>query len=95
MTRPYSRRSSCVLLLGATFAAATFSATPSFAQNASPAQAYADAVRLLEQATFGPNDALITHVMQVGTQAFLNEQYTASTSAYPTLKYVPAGQQAT
>ncbi len=94
MTHPFSRRTLRVLL-GATFAAATFSTTPSFAQNASSAQAYADAVRLLEQATFGPNDALIAHVMQVGTQAFLDEQYAVPKSAYPTLKYVPAGQQAT
>jgi hypothetical protein len=52
-------------------------------------------VRLLEQSTFGPNDALVAHVMQVGTQAFLNEQYAAPASKYPSLKYVPAGQQAT
>src|SRR6266480_3112072 len=38
---------------------------------------------------------LIAHVMQVGTEAFLNEQYAAPKSAYPALKYVPAGQQAT
>jgi uncharacterized protein (DUF1800 family) len=55
----------------------------------------ADAVRLLEESTFGPNDALVAHVMQVGRQAFLNEQYAAPPSAYPALKYVPAGQQAT
>jgi uncharacterized protein (DUF1800 family) len=61
----------------------------------SAANAYADAVRLLEQSTFGPDDALVAHVMQVGTQAFLNEQYAAPASTYPALKYVPAGQQAT
>ena len=57
--------------------------------------AYADAVRLLEQSTFGPNDTLVAHVMQVGMQAFLSEQYAAAPSTYPLLKYVPAGQQAT
>ena len=59
------------------------------------AQAYADAVRLLEQSTFGPTPSLISHVMQVGTQAFLDEQYAAPSSQYPPIKYVPAGQQAT
>ena len=34
-------------------------------------------MRLLEQATFGPNDALVAHVMAVGTSAFLDEQFAA------------------
>jgi uncharacterized protein (DUF1800 family) len=61
----------------------------------SAAQAQADALRLLEQSTFGPNDALLAHALSVGTQAFLNEQFAAPASPFPTLKYVPAGQQAT
>jgi len=95
MTRPHSGRTLCALLLAATFGTASLWTAPSIAQDSSAAQAYANAVRLLEQATFGPNDALIAHVMQVGTEAFLNEQYAAPKSAYPALKYVPAGQQAT
>ena len=59
----------------------------------SSAQKAADAVRLLEQATFGPNGDLIAHVLAVGTQAFLDEQFAAPASAYPALPYVPAGQQ--
>jgi len=55
----------------------------------------ADAVRLLEQSTFGPNQALIDHTMAVGLLGFLNEQFTSPPSQYPPLKYVPAGQQAT
>jgi uncharacterized protein (DUF1800 family) len=70
-------------------------AGPATAQPANPAELYADAVRLLEQASFGPTDASILHVMQVGTQAYLDEQYAAQASAYPALKYVPSGQQAT
>ena len=61
----------------------------------SSAQKQADAVRLLEQSTFGPNDALIAHVLAVGTRAFLDEQFAAPASLYPPLPYVPAGQRAT
>jgi uncharacterized protein (DUF1800 family) len=42
------------------------------------------AARLLEQSTFGPTPASIQHVQQVGLQAFLNEQFNASASTYPT-----------
>ena len=61
----------------------------------SSAQVQANAIRLLEQSTFGPNDALLVHVQSVGAQAFLNEQFAAPASQYPAIKYVPAGQQAT
>ncbi|MEO8738277.1 MAG: DUF1800 family protein [Casimicrobiaceae bacterium] len=61
----------------------------------STVQVQADAVRLLEQATFGPTDSLIAHVVAVGAQAFLDEQLAAPTSQYPALKYVPFGQAAT
>ncbi len=44
----------------------------------------AAAARFLEQTTFGPTPALIQHVQQVGLQAFLNEQYAAAASTYPT-----------
>ena len=42
------------------------------------------AARLLEQSTFGPTPALMQHVQQVGLQAFLNEQFAATASTYPT-----------
>jgi len=85
-----SAQAARALLLSAALSAATWT---SGAQ--AQASAYADAVRLLEQSTFGPNDALVQHVMQIGTQAFLNEQYAAPESQYPTLKYVPSGAQST
>jgi uncharacterized protein (DUF1800 family) len=44
----------------------------------------AAAARLLEQSTFGPTPATMQHVQQVGMQAFLNEQYAATASTYPT-----------
>ena len=80
-----SRAAARALLLAATVATCIAQA------QAQDSAAYADAVRLLEQSTFGPNDALVAHVMQVGTQVFLNEQYAAPASKYPALKYVPAG----
>ena len=61
----------------------------------SSAQKQADAVRLLEQSTFGPNDALVAHVLAVGTAAFLDEQLAASGSRYTSNKYVPAGAAVT
>jgi len=42
------------------------------------------AARLLEQSTFGPTPQLIQHVQQVGMQAFLDEQFKATASTYPT-----------
>ena len=61
----------------------------------SSAQVQADAIRLLEQSTFGPNDTLLAHVQSIGTQAFLDEQFAMPASQYSAFKYVPAGQQAT
>jgi hypothetical protein len=49
----------------------------------------AEANRLLEQLTFGPNGALMTHIQSIGTQAFLNEQLAAAAGEYPAIKYVP------
>ena len=34
-----------------------------------------DAIRFLEQATWGPNDSDVNHLRQVGMQAYLNEQF--------------------
>ena len=61
----------------------------------STAQRQADAVRLLEQPTFGATDALVAHVTAVGIDAFLDEQFAASGSRYSSNKYVPAGGAAT
>jgi Ricin-type beta-trefoil lectin domain-like/Protein of unknown function (DUF1800) len=50
----------------------------------------ADVVRFLEQATFGPAPELVEHVRRVGFEAFLNEQFEAPISSYPTLPLVSA-----
>ena len=71
-------------LLGATaFALATAAA---YAQ---PLLDQADAVRLLEQSTFGPTDALVAHVQTVGVNGWLAEQFAAPPSQYPAFPYVP------
>jgi uncharacterized protein (DUF1800 family) len=42
------------------------------------------AVRLLEQSTFGPTPALVSHVAQNGFDIYLQEQFSAGASTYPT-----------
>jgi len=56
-----------------------------------PSQAsQADVIRFLEQATFGPSDALLTHVQRIGFEAYLDEQFAAPASTYPSLLQMPA-----
>jgi Protein of unknown function (DUF1800)/Repeat of unknown function (DUF5648) len=61
----------------------------------SSAQQQADIIRLLEQSTFGPTDALAAHVAAVGIPAYLDEQLAASGSRYSSSKYVPFGAAVT
>jgi uncharacterized protein (DUF1800 family) len=61
----------------------------------SAAQQQADIIRLLEQSTFGPTDALAAHVAAVGIPAYLDVQLAASGSRYTSSKYVPFGAAAT
>jgi uncharacterized protein (DUF1800 family) len=42
------------------------------------------AARFLEQSTWGPTQQSIAHVQAIGFQAFLNEQFSAPISTYPT-----------
>lgn len=65
--------------------------SPLATRAAAPLMDQADATRLLEQATFGPTDALVAHVQAIGAQAWLNEQFAAPTSQYPVLPYAPTG----
>ena len=55
----------------------------------------ADVVRFLEQATFGPTPQLIEHVKAVGFAAFLEEQFQAPMSSYPTLPLYPTTRDTT
>lgn len=45
----------------------------------------ADTVRFLDQATFGPTSAEVARVQAIGFRAYLDEQFSASMSSYPTL----------
>jgi uncharacterized protein (DUF1800 family) len=45
----------------------------------------ADTIRFLEQATWGPTQGLITTVQNLGFDAWLTQQATATASTYPTL----------
>ncbi len=44
-----------------------------------------DAVRLAKQATFGPTKPLVDHIVAVGLEGWLNEQFAASGSTYADL----------
>jgi len=53
-----------------------------------------DTVRLLEQATFGPTNAVISDVQRVGIGTWLEEQFAAKRSSYPALPPMPASSSA-
>jgi uncharacterized protein (DUF1800 family) len=52
---------------------------------------FADASRFLEQATFGPTVAEANRVLSIGFDAWLNEQFAATTSGYGNLVQLQAG----
>ena len=49
----------------------------------------ADTIRFLEQSTFGPNQALISQVQALGFSSFLDQQFAAPVSIYPSLPLQP------
>jgi uncharacterized protein (DUF1800 family) len=53
-------------------------------------RAFGDAVRFLEQATFGPTTALVGQVQDLGFDDWLAEQFAAAASSYPALPAMPA-----
>ena len=57
-----------------------------------PPLAEADVVRFLEQATWGPHDALIARVQSLGFEAWLQEQFSAPVTGYPNLPVPPANE---
>lgn len=64
-------------------AAASSALTASVVTPAQPVSQVA-AVRILEQSTFGPTAALVNHVAQNGFDIYLQEQFSATASTYPT-----------
>src|SRR5205085_6190428 len=55
----------------------------------------ADAIRLLEQATWGPNETLIAHVKNIGAERFVDEQLATPQTKYTTFDPWPANRPAT
>ena len=61
------------------------------AQFSNPSMAAgSDGIRFLEQTTWGPTDSDLTHLRNVGMQTYLNEQFSAADSGYPSLPQYPA-----
>ena len=48
---------------------------------------YADTIRFLEQASWGPTPSEVTRVQSIGFRAYLNEQFSAPVSGYPNLPF--------
>jgi len=71
---------------------ATAPGTSFAAKRPTPALLEADAVRLLEQATWGPNDVLVAHVMSVGAAQFLDEQFAMPQTRYTAFAPMPANR---
>jgi uncharacterized protein (DUF1800 family) len=54
-----------------------------------PAVSFTQAARLLDQATFGPTLAAIQQVQQIGTAAYLNQQFATPTTLMPAIANPP------
>ncbi|HQR38894.1 MAG TPA: DUF1800 family protein [Blastocatellia bacterium] len=50
----------------------------------------ADAARILEQASFGATETSINHVVSIGIDAWLDEQFAAAPTGYPDMPYYPS-----
>src|SRR5712691_1103606 len=57
--------------------------------DATAAPTFDEAARFLEQSTFGPTYDLITHVQQVGFDAFISEQFALPAPVFPVLDNWP------
>ena len=54
-----------------------------------------DALRLLRQASFGPTESEVAHVMAIGVEAWVDEQLALPATAYPAYPYVAANRPQT
>ena len=68
---------------------ATVGVVDSVRAQSNPPPDTADIQRFLEQATWGPTPELVAHVRAVGFDAFLEEQFNAPMTGYPTLELYP------
>jgi len=64
--------------------------TPPAAAPSAVSPATADAVRFLEQATFGPTPGLINRVLAAGYDSYLKEEFSARTTYFPDLPVFPS-----
>ena len=69
---------------------ASYSAARPAMQDGGGRPSAAEAARFLQQSTWGPTDVSIPHVQDVGFEQFLDEQFAAPESSYPTLPLVPS-----
>lgn len=67
----------------------TPSPTPTPNQYGAAATGTADTVRFLEQATWGPTSAEVARVQALGLRAYLNQQFNAPVSGYPSMPLYP------
>jgi uncharacterized protein (DUF1800 family) len=63
--------------------------TPTPNQYGASASTAADTVRFLEQATWGPTSAEVARVQALGFRAYLNQQFNAPVSGYPSMPLYP------
>jgi len=79
-----------VTTAGSVWMAVLTAFTPRASAQPSDTLSRADAVRFLEQATWGPTPQLVEHLQATGLEAFLDEQFSAPASSYPTLPLYPS-----
>jgi uncharacterized protein (DUF1800 family) len=79
----------CVSLVAAAVPLATSAQQKSKPTLGPPLVSQQDAVRFLEQATWGPTPALIQRVQSIGFKAFLDEEFAATPSLFPNLPPFP------
>jgi uncharacterized protein (DUF1800 family) len=63
--------------------------TPTPNQYGASAASAADTTRFLEQATWGPTSAEVERVRALGLRAYLNQQFNAPASSYPSMPLYP------
>jgi hypothetical protein len=73
---------------------ASYSAARPAMQDDASRPSTAEAARFLQQSTWGPTPDLIAHVQDVGFAQFVEEQFAAPISSYPTLPLVPGTRPA-
>jgi uncharacterized protein (DUF1800 family) len=77
------------LAIATTLIVAAFSILGSVRAQSDPPPDSADVQRFLEQATWGPTPELVDHVRAIGFRAFLDEQFNAPMTGYPSLALYP------